>query len=187
MTHRTQPLQNKIAIIIDAAHGIGAEIARRLACAGAIVVVNYRSVQRQAAQKVEEEIFATGGRAWAVPANPGSEMDVQFLLEQTAQGFGEPDIIVITGEWMDSKLLDRFGAHAYKIWLLQSPSCIHQPYQGTDGLAADAVYELRRTINAAALVARQSNEDQARLSHRAGSFDEDSANKLRRHTDMVQA
>lgn len=145
MTHRTHPLQNKVAIVIDAAHGIGAELAHQLAHAGALVVVHYRAVQRQAAHRVEEEIFACGGRAWAVPANPYSASDLAFLLEQTQQGFGTPDII-IAFESNDDMLRQQFGTHAEKVWLLSDAAgCTRKNCT----LPADASYALVRIITQA--------------------------------------
>ncbi len=149
MTHRMHPLHDRIAIVIDASHGVGAEIARHLARTGARVVLNYRPAQRRAAQQLEEEIFGSGGRAWAVPANPRNENEVRFLLEQTASGFGEPDVIIVADEAADAALPHRFGMHADKVWTLQAPWFLPPSCPSVGSLAADAAYALHSTIDAA--------------------------------------
>ena len=58
-------LQGTVAVVTGASKGIGAEIAKELAAAGAAVVVNYSS-RRGGADRVVAEITANGGRAIAV-------------------------------------------------------------------------------------------------------------------------
>src|SRR5690606_29474639 len=73
--------------------GIGAEIARQLAAAGAAVVVNYSS-SKMGADKVVSGITATGGKAIAVQANVAKQADIQRLLAETIQSFGQVDILI---------------------------------------------------------------------------------------------
>ena len=63
-----KPLQDKAAIITGSSRGIGAEIARMLAAAGAKVVINYLARQ-QDAEAVCAAITAAGGEALAVRAD----------------------------------------------------------------------------------------------------------------------
>lgn len=86
-------LTGKTAIITGASRGIGAEIARKLATAGAKVVVNYSGSQEKA-EAVVEEIKADGGEAIAVKANVSDAEAVKALVDEAMQAFGSVDILV---------------------------------------------------------------------------------------------
>lgn len=86
-------LTGKTAIITGASRGIGAEIARKLAAAGAKIVVNYSGSQEKA-EAVVQEIKADGGEAIAVKANVSDADAVKALVEETMQAFGSIDILV---------------------------------------------------------------------------------------------
>jgi 3-oxoacyl-[acyl-carrier protein] reductase len=86
-------LSGRVAIVTGASKGIGAEIARQLAAAGAAVIVNYAG-SRAGAESVVGEITAAGGKALAVQADVAKTEDVQRLVAQTIKAFGAPDILV---------------------------------------------------------------------------------------------
>jgi NAD(P)-dependent dehydrogenase (short-subunit alcohol dehydrogenase family) len=86
-------LSDKVAVVTDALKGIGAEIARELAAAGAAVVVNYAS-SRDGADKVVAEITRNGGSALAIQGDVAKAADVAHLFAETARVFGPIDILV---------------------------------------------------------------------------------------------
>jgi 3-oxoacyl-[acyl-carrier protein] reductase len=86
-------LTGRVAIVTGASKGIGAQIARELAAAGAAVVVNYAG-SRDGAESVVSEIKAAGGKALAVQADVAKIDAVQRLVGQTVKAFGAPDILV---------------------------------------------------------------------------------------------
>jgi 3-oxoacyl-[acyl-carrier protein] reductase len=86
-------LANKVAVVTGASKGIGAEIARQLAAAGAAVVVNYSS-SKAGADKVVADITAQGGKAVAVQANVAEQADIKRLFDETKKAFGKVDILV---------------------------------------------------------------------------------------------
>lgn len=86
-------LSNKHAIVTGASKGIGAEIARTLAEAGAKVTVNY-STSRAGADKVVADIRAAGGQAQAVQADLATAEGAKNLVQQAVAGFGAIDILV---------------------------------------------------------------------------------------------
>jgi 3-oxoacyl-[acyl-carrier protein] reductase len=86
-------LQGKVAVVTGASKGIGAEIARDLAAAGAKVVVNYAS-SREGADKVVADITAKGGKAIAVQGDVAKIADVERLFAETKKAYGHVDILV---------------------------------------------------------------------------------------------
>jgi 3-oxoacyl-[acyl-carrier protein] reductase len=86
-------LTGRVAIVTGASKGIGAEIAKVLAAAGAAVVVNYAG-SRDGAETVVSAIKAAGGKAVAVQADVAKLEDAQRLVAQTVKAFGAPDILV---------------------------------------------------------------------------------------------
>jgi 3-oxoacyl-[acyl-carrier protein] reductase len=80
-------LADKIAVVTGASKGIGAEVARQLADAGAAVVVNYAS-DKAGAQRVVNAIKDKGGRAVSVGADVSKPADVERLFAETDKAFG---------------------------------------------------------------------------------------------------
>jgi 3-oxoacyl-[acyl-carrier protein] reductase len=89
----SQNLQGKVAVVTGASKGIGAEIARHLAAAGAAVVVNY-SASKEGAERVVAEITKAGGRAVAVQANVAKPAEVTRLFAEAKRAFDRVDILV---------------------------------------------------------------------------------------------
>jgi 3-oxoacyl-[acyl-carrier protein] reductase len=86
-------LNGKVAVVTGASKGIGAEIAKGLAAAGAAVVVNYAS-SKQGAERVVGEIAGKGGKALAVQADVSKSADIRRLFEETKKAFGRVDVLV---------------------------------------------------------------------------------------------
>lgn len=86
-------LGGQVAVVTGANSGIGEAVARRLADAGAAVVVNYVA-NPEAARQIVAEIEAKGGRAAAVPGDVSREADVAALFVAAVRAFGTVDILV---------------------------------------------------------------------------------------------
>ncbi|WFB37257.1 SDR family oxidoreductase [Kiritimatiellota bacterium B12222] len=99
-------LINKVALVTGSSRGIGAEIAKSLAQAGAKVVVNYANSASEA-EKVVAEIQAEGGDAIAIRANVCHSAEVRALFESTIAHFGKVDILVNNaGVMLNKKIQD---------------------------------------------------------------------------------
>ena len=86
-------LQDKVAIITGSSRGIGAEIARTLAAAGAKVVINYVARQ-QDAEAICAAITAVGGEALAVQADVRDPAEVRRLFDATIERYARVDILI---------------------------------------------------------------------------------------------
>lgn len=93
MSTNAQKLAGKVAVVTGASKGIGADIAKHLAAAGASVVVNYSS-SKEGADRVVAEITRQGGKAIAVQGNVSKQADVKKLFAETKQAFGRLDVLV---------------------------------------------------------------------------------------------
>ncbi len=93
-------LDGKVAIVTGASRGIGAEIARRFAAAGAAVAVAARTAEPGSSPfagtigETAEQIRAAGGTAFAIATNLAKPEDREFLVAETARELGTPDILV---------------------------------------------------------------------------------------------
>lgn len=88
-----QPLRGKVAIVTGSSRGIGAEIARTLATAGATVVINYAD-NKLAADKICAAIAAAGGQGFAIQADVSDPAAVKQLFDKTIRQFQRIDILV---------------------------------------------------------------------------------------------
>jgi 3-oxoacyl-[acyl-carrier protein] reductase len=84
-----------VAVVTGGSHGVGREMAGRLASLGFAVVVVYLRDQGEAEATVEE-ILAAHGIALAVRADLTDELDVERLFNETAAAFGGVDVVVHT-------------------------------------------------------------------------------------------
>lgn len=86
-------LHGKVAVVTGASKGIGANIAKQLAVAGAAVTVNYAS-SKEGANRVIDEITKRGGKAIAVQGDVAKKKDIERLFAETKKAFGRLDILV---------------------------------------------------------------------------------------------
>lgn len=86
------PLQEQVAIVTGASHGIGRAIAHRLARMGATVVLAARTAPRL--EELKREIAGEGGRALAVPTDLRRPEQIEQLIQTTLDQLGRIDILV---------------------------------------------------------------------------------------------
>jgi len=93
MASTAGPLAGKVALVTGAARGIGRAIARKLANAGADVVVNYYNSGDEA-EALCGEFRALGRRARAIQASVGMPESVDELFVEFGREFDRLDILV---------------------------------------------------------------------------------------------
>jgi 3-oxoacyl-[acyl-carrier protein] reductase len=92
-TMKNGKLNGKVAVVTGASKGIGADIAKHLAAAGAEVVVNYAR-SKQDADRVVDEIAKRGGKAIAVQGDVAKKSDIERIFAETKKAFGRLDVLV---------------------------------------------------------------------------------------------
>ncbi len=85
-------LENKVAIVTGAGSGIGRAIALGLAREGSSVAVT--DIDGERARSVAEEIEASGGTAVSLTTDVSQTAEVDSMVEQTAERFGQLDIMI---------------------------------------------------------------------------------------------
>lgn len=95
-------LSGKTALVTGATGQLGRVMARTLAKAGADMILHYHQ-NREAAERLADEIHACGVRCMTVCADVGALDSVLSMREEIAQDFSMPDILVnnavIQYEW----------------------------------------------------------------------------------------
>ena len=86
-------LDGQIAIVTGAGRGIGRAIAQDLAGVGANVVINYVT-SAEAAEALAEEIRALGVKALTIKADVTDFEQVDVMVKQVIETFGQIDILV---------------------------------------------------------------------------------------------
>ncbi|MEU5320388.1 SDR family oxidoreductase [Streptomyces sp. NPDC021056] len=108
-------LRGQKALVTGANSGIGMATALGLGRAGADVVVNYVA-DRDAAEKVVEELTSLGVRAAAYEADVSKEDQVVAMVDRMVQEFGTIDIMVANaGLQRDARLTDMTLAQWQKV------------------------------------------------------------------------
>lgn len=108
-------LEGKVALVTGGARGIGAEICRQFAVAGADVIINYSHSDRGrgAANKLEKELTELGARVLQCEADVSSEQEVSAMVDQAIARFGHIDILVNNAGICPSS---KFEEMSYQEW-----------------------------------------------------------------------
>ncbi|OQU93642.1 hypothetical protein CLAIMM_00124 [Cladophialophora immunda] len=96
-----------VAIVTGSSRGIGRGIVKRLADDGFDVVVNDIEANKAGVDEVVGEIQAKGQRAYGILADVSSKEQVETMISETVQKFGELNVMVANAGILDmSPLLD---------------------------------------------------------------------------------
>ncbi|HET9396493.1 MAG TPA: SDR family NAD(P)-dependent oxidoreductase, partial [Nitrospiraceae bacterium] len=85
-------VMDKVVIVTGAGQGIGRELSRQFAAAGAAVVV--ADIIGANADRVQGEIEASGGRAIAVAVDIGDKASVEAMAAHVTAKLGRVDVLI---------------------------------------------------------------------------------------------
>lgn len=97
-------LSEKVILVTGASKGIGAEVAIKLAAAGAKVIVNYAGSKKEA-ESVVETIKESGGDAIALQADVSKPAEVKSLFDQSIAYYGRINVLINNAGIMITKLI----------------------------------------------------------------------------------
>ncbi len=83
---------DRVVVVTGSGQGIGREIARQFAAAGAKAVIADLNLERSEA--VAAEIVAAGGQALAVAVNVGDEASVNAMVRSVVDAYGRLDVLI---------------------------------------------------------------------------------------------
>lgn len=83
----------RVALIIGGTGGIGSETCRKLAKDGFVVAIHYNS-NKKLAEKLSEELLATGAKTMVVGGDIKKEAAVQEMVQQITRKFGDIHVLV---------------------------------------------------------------------------------------------
>lgn len=92
----------KVVLVTGGSRGIGAAVCRQSARAGYRVAVNYAS-NVEAAEKLVDDLRASGGEAMAIKGDVGSEADILAMFEAVDRSYGQLDVLVNNAGVVDIK------------------------------------------------------------------------------------
>jgi len=93
MNEKAEPLSGRVALITGASRGIGAAAAKRLARAGAAVVINYLQ-NRDKAAEILKEVEQSGGTGMVFQADVTRREEVEEMARAVAERFSGVDVLV---------------------------------------------------------------------------------------------
>src|SRR5271168_806530 len=91
-TEKLFDLTGKVALVTGGSRGLGYEMVKAFAVAGADVVVASR--KQDACERVAAELQAFGRRALGIGCHMGNWQDIDRLVEVAYERFGKVDILV---------------------------------------------------------------------------------------------
>lgn len=160
-------LEGRVALVTGASRGIGWATARRLACDGAAVVINYKS-SPEPAIALAAEITALGGRARAVEADVADSPQLSSMLEEITTSLGPVDILVNNAGFVRDRLMLRMSEADWdSVW--------DTDYAGAAWLARAVLPGMNergwgRVINIASIVGIAGNAGQANYAAAKGAI-----------------
>ena len=99
-------INGKVALVTGGSRGIGRAVALRLARDGTKVAVNYKA-NEEAAQWVVDTISEMGGEAMSVGADVAQSAEVEDMVKQVVDAWGNVDILVNNAGIIHDSLLMR--------------------------------------------------------------------------------
>lgn len=97
-------LNNKVVLVTGASRGIGAAVAKKIAGAGAKVIINYAGAKEEA-DKTVQLIKEAGGDAIALKADVSKASEVTTLFDAAIEHYGKIDVLINNAGIMITKLL----------------------------------------------------------------------------------
>ena len=108
-------LKGKVALVTGGAKGIGAEICRQMAIAGADIVINHHHIDsdRMAAGNLEQELTGYGIEVLKCEADVSKEPEVKEMMGNIVGKFGQIDILVNNAAIL---MPSKFEEMSYEKW-----------------------------------------------------------------------